>query len=121
LLKIYTNVSLSYYVWQKWLKNIKKRLTKWQILLFGTKFECMKVYRLGLDKSPCYNIIIKEDNGDMKVAFVGTKKVREYFAQEKNVGGKLVRLIYGAGSSMPYKDHNGNLDRKYTLVYDSEW
>ncbi len=79
---------------------------------------CMKVYRFGKEPSTCYNIIILEDSGEVRVAFVGLNSVKEYIAEEVNCGSGVVRLVYGTGSSMPYKGTDGVLCDKYVLVYE---
>lgn len=77
----------------------------------------MKVYRFG-EECPCYNIIIEEDNGEIRVAFVGTKHTKEYIAQQVKHGSDIIRLSFGNGSSMPYKNSNGKLCEKYVLIYE---
>lgn len=77
----------------------------------------MKVYKFGEDVTSCFNIIIEEDNGDIKVAFVGVNHVKEYLAEIKNCGDGIERLVYANGSSMPYKKL-GKICDKYFLVYE---
>ena len=79
----------------------------------------MKVYRFGLEKAICYDIVIIGDDGEIRVAFIGTNSVMEYIAKERKFNDNVVRLEFGGGSSMPYKDSDGNLCKKYTLIYDS--
>ncbi len=78
----------------------------------------MKVYRFG-NEGICYNIIIEEDNGEIRVAFVGLKRVEESIAKPTYHKNGIVRLTYGNGSSMPYKGENGKLCEKYTLIYEN--
>ncbi len=78
---------------------------------------CMRVYRFG-DNAICHNIIIEEDSGEIRVAFVGTEKVIEYIAKPSVVQNGIVRLNFGAGSSMPYKNADGSLCTKYTMIYE---
>lgn len=78
----------------------------------------MKVYKFGKESNICYNIIIEEDNGEVRVAFVGTRSVTEYIAKVVKYDTGFVRLLYGAGSSMPYKNSNGVLCEKYVLMYE---
>ncbi len=78
----------------------------------------MKVYKFGKDCTACYNIIIEEDNGDIKVAFVGTTAIKEYLAEIKKYENGVERLIYGTGSSMPYKMQDGKICDKYCLIYE---
>jgi len=80
----------------------------------------MKVYRFGKEKTPCHDIIIEEDNGEVRVAFVGLKSIKEYIAQPTEFGSGIKRLLYGNGSSMPYKNSDGKLCEKYVLIYENE-
>ena len=78
----------------------------------------MKVYRYGKEPTVCYNIIILEDDGEIRISFVGLKIVREYIANPLTTASGVVRLIYGTGSSMPFKGSDGTLCEKYTLLYE---
>ena len=78
---------------------------------------CMKVYRFG-DNTFCYNIVIEEDSGEIRVAFVGVDKVMEYIATPTLLQNGITRLNFGAGSSMPYKNADGSLCTKYTVIYE---
>ena len=78
----------------------------------------MKVYRYGKEHTVCYNIIILEDNGEIRVSFVGLNSVKEYIATPFKTESGVVRLIYGTGSSMPFKGSDGTFCEKYTLLYE---
>lgn len=78
----------------------------------------MKVYKFDKESNICYNIIIEEDSGEIRVAFVGSKHITEYIAHVVKSEYGFSRLIYGSGSSMPYKDSNGKLCEKYFLIYE---
>jgi hypothetical protein len=79
----------------------------------------MKVYRYGKEPNPCYNIIIEEDDGTFKVAFVGLNSVKEQIAKEYHLNNGIVRLVFGGGSSMPYKDKDGKLCERYVLIHET--
>lgn len=78
----------------------------------------MKVYRFGTSTAVCYDIIIEEDDGSIKVATVGLKNVVEKDAKPMLLKSSITRLIYGKGSSMPYKNKDGTLNDKYVLIYE---
>ena len=78
----------------------------------------MKVYRFGDSPTVCYNIIIIEDSGEIRITTVGLKTIKEEIATIKKCGNGIERLLYGTGSSMPYKNSEGELCEKYSLVYE---
>lgn len=73
----------------------------------------MKVYRFGNFACRCFSIIIEEDNGEIRVSTVGLETVTEYIAKPYYLNNGMVRLIYGDGSSMPYKNADGTISDKY--------
>ena len=80
----------------------------------------MKVYRFGSSTALCYDIIIFEDDGSIKVATVGLKNVIEKEARPMHLKSGITRLIYGGGSSLPYKNEDGKLNDKYILIYEKK-
>lgn len=75
----------------------------------------MKAYRFG-EYTPCYQLVIEEDDNTIKVAFVTPKSIVEHIATPVKSKLGFVRLVYGSGSSMPYKDENGNLYERYRKI-----
>jgi hypothetical protein len=78
----------------------------------------MKVYRFGKEPMTCYHIIIIENDGEIRVSFIGLETIKEYIAEKVDCGDGIIRLMYGAGSSMPYISKGGELCDKYTLLYE---
>lgn len=78
---------------------------------------CMRVYKFG-NNSICYDIIIEEDSGEIRVAFISADKVIEYIATPQVLQDGIIRLNFGVGSSMPYKNADGSLCAKYTMIYE---
>jgi hypothetical protein len=76
----------------------------------------MKVYRFGNEPCVCYQIIIEEDNGEIRTATVGLKTITEYIAEPITFKSGITRLNYGSGSSMPYKNADGTLCEKYIEI-----
>jgi hypothetical protein len=70
----------------------------------------MKVYKFG--EGNFYDLIIEEDNGETRVASVTPKKVVEYIAEKYVTKEGIVRVIYGIGSSMPFRNADGSLNMR---------
>ena len=75
----------------------------------------MKVYKFG-DSEVYYDLVIEEDNGEVRVANVCKDCVREYVATEVVCKGGYIRLSYGKGSSMPYKDADGTINKRFKEI-----
>lgn len=75
----------------------------------------MKVYRFGEAKN-FYDLIIEEDNGEIRVASVRPKSVTEYIAKVTKSPTGYQRLVYGSGSSIPYKNQDGTLNERYKRI-----
>lgn len=76
---------------------------------------CMKAYRFG-EGNFCYDIIIEEDNGEIRVASVGPKTITEHIAKVTKSPTGYQRLVYGSGSSIPYKNQDGTLNERYKRI-----
>lgn len=76
---------------------------------------CMKVYRFGEVKN-YYDLIIEEDNGEIRVASVRPKSVTEHIAKITKSPTGYQRLMYGSGSSLPYKNEKGELNERYIRI-----
>lgn len=77
----------------------------------------MEIYRYGEDANVvCYTILIIEDNGEKRISTVGLREVTEHIAYEHKNKNGYVRLLYGGGSSVPYKDENGNLHERWVKI-----
>lgn len=74
----------------------------------------MRVCKLG--EGNLYLLLIEEDNADKKIACVCGDKTVEYFAKEYECEGGIIRLSYGSGSSVPYKNANGSLFKGWKEV-----
>ena len=75
----------------------------------------MKAYRFG-EGNFCYDIIIEEDNGEIRVASVGPKAITEHIAKVTKSLLGYQRLVYGSGSSIPYKNQDGTLNERYKRI-----
>ena len=73
----------------------------------------MKTYKFG--DGNFYSLVIESDDG-IKVADVCGDKIIEYDAKEYDCKGGIIRLEYGNGSSLPYKNADGTINEKYTLI-----
>lgn len=76
---------------------------------------CMKVYRFGEAKN-YYDLIIEENNGEIRVASVRPKSVTEHIAKVTKSPTGYQRLMYGSGSSLPYKNEKGELNERYIRI-----
>jgi hypothetical protein len=68
----------------------------------------MKAYRYR-NESGCYYILIEEDDGDKRIALIGRESIIEHLTELKESPSGSSRLMFGGGSSIPYKDADGNL------------
>ena len=68
----------------------------------------MKVYKNRND-AEYYYILIEYDSGEVRIAFISKTTVTEYLAEITEARNGFSRIIFGGGSSMPYKDSNGKL------------
>ena len=78
----------------------------------------MKVYKFG--EGNFYDLIIEEDNGETRVASVTSKKVVEYIAEKYVTKDGIVRVIYGGGSSMPFRNADGSLNMRIKEIVNEE-
>ena len=78
----------------------------------------MKVYKFG--EGSFYDLIIEEDNGEVRVASVVNNKVTEYIAKKYVTKEGIVRVIYGGGSSMPFRNADGSLNMRITELVNEE-
>lgn len=78
----------------------------------------MKVYKFG--EGNFYDLIIEEDNGEIRVASVTSKKVVEYIAEKYVTKEGIVRVIYGGGSSMPFRNADGSLNMRIKEIVNEE-
>jgi hypothetical protein len=78
----------------------------------------MKVYKFG--EGNFYDLIIEEDNGEVRVASVTSKKVVEYIAEKYVTKEGIVRVIYGGGSSMPFRNADGSLNMRIKEIINEE-
>ena len=77
----------------------------------------MEIYRYGEDANMvCYTILIIEDNGEMRISTVGLDTVNEHIAYEYKCKSGVIRLIYGGGSSVPFKDETGKLHERWVKI-----
>ena len=75
----------------------------------------MKVYKFG-DSEVYYDLVIEEDNGEIRVANVSKDFIREYIATEVICKDGYIRLSYGTGSSMPYKNADGTINQRFKEI-----
>ena len=78
----------------------------------------MKVYKFG--EGFFYDLIIEEDNGEVRVASVTTNKVTEYIAKKYVNKDGITRVIYGGGSSMPFRNADGSLNMRIKELVNEE-
>ena len=77
----------------------------------------MEIYRYGEEENMvCYTILIIEDDGEKRISTVGLNTVTEQIAYEHHCKTGIVRLVYGGGSSVPFKDENGNLHKRWVKI-----
>jgi hypothetical protein len=68
----------------------------------------MSTYRYG-EKSSFNTYIIIDDDENVTVAIYNIDKVTEYIGQVHETKSGIKRIIYGNGSSLPYKDNKGKM------------
>ena len=78
----------------------------------------MKVYRYDDGSNASwYEILIEEDSGERRLALVGLNNiVHEHIAKEVVHKSGIVRLVYGGGSSIPYKNADGTICEKWKEI-----
>jgi hypothetical protein len=76
----------------------------------------MKIYRLSSGGTKCYTILIEEDDGELRTSTVGLSRVVEHVAKPYVTKSGAIRLIYGGGSSMPYKNSDGTISERWREI-----
>ena len=75
----------------------------------------MKIYRFG-NAPKCYQILIEENNGEIRTATVGLTKVTEHIAKVYESKSGVKRIVYANGSSAPYKNEKGVMSERWTEI-----
>ena len=76
----------------------------------------MRMYRFNSGGTKCYPILIEEDNGEIRTATVGLQRVIEHVVKPYVTKSGAVRLTYGGGSSMPYKNSDGTISERWREI-----
>ena len=75
----------------------------------------MKLYRFG-NFGKCFPILIEEENGEVRTATVGLTRVVEHIGRQHVTNSGAIRLVYGGGSSIPYKNSDGTINERWVEI-----
>lgn len=75
----------------------------------------MKLYRFGTSTCLIQDILIITEE-DIRVVTIGVSNIREHICKVQTYPAGFTRLVYGNGSSFPYKNADGTMNERWVEI-----